>query len=33
MKDMSKCFMNPADGKYAWVDLDECKVAVLQDFR
>ena len=33
MKDMFKCFMNPADGKYAWVDLDECKVAVLQDFR
>ena len=25
--------MNPADGKYAWVGLDECEVAVLQDFR
>ena len=33
MEDMFKCFMNPADGKYAWVGLDECEVAILQDFR
>ena len=33
MEDMFKCFMNPADGKYAWVGLHECEVAVLQDFR
>ena len=30
---MFKCFMKPADGKYPWVGLDECGVAVLQDFR
>ena len=33
MENMFKCFMNPADGKYAWVGLDECEVAILQDFR
>ena len=33
MEDMLKCFINPPDGKYAWLGLDECKVAVLEDFR
>ena len=28
-----KCFMNPAAGKYAWVGLDQCEVAYLNDFR
>ena len=30
---MFKCFVNPATGKYAWVGLDECEVAYLNDFR
>ena len=30
---MYKTFMNPATGKYAWVGLDECEVAYLNDFR
>ena len=30
---MYKAFMNPATGKYAWVGLDECEVAYLNDFR
>lgn len=28
-----KSFMNPANGKYAWVGLDECEIAYLNDFR
>jgi hypothetical protein len=28
-----KIFINPAVGKYAWVGLDECEVAYLNDFR
>lgn len=28
-----KCFVNPATGKYAWVGLDECELAYLNDFR
>lgn len=28
-----KAFVNPATGKYAWVGLDECEVAYLNDFR
>ena len=27
------CFVNPASGKYAWVGLDECELAYLNDFR
>jgi len=30
---MFKCFVNPATGRYAWVGLDECEVAYLNDFR
>ena len=33
MEDMFKCFMNPADGKYAWLCLDEFEVAMLQDLK
>ena len=33
MEKMFTCFLNPAKGKYAWVNLDECDVAILQDFR
>ena len=28
-----KTFANPATGKYAWVGVDECEVAYLNDFR
>ena len=28
-----KCFANPATGRYAWVGLDECDVAYLNDLR
>ena len=28
-----KAFVNPANGKYAWISLDECEVAYLNDFR
>ncbi|CAB4002475.1 hypothetical protein DSY43_02735, partial [Paramuricea clavata] len=28
-----KTFINPATGKYAWVGLEECEVAYLNDFR
>jgi len=28
-----KSFVNPATGRYAWVGLDECEVAYLNDFR
>jgi len=28
-----KAFVNPANGKYAWIGLDECEVAYLNDFR
>jgi len=28
-----KCFVNPATGRYAWIGLDECVVAYLNDFR
>ena len=28
-----RTFMNPATGRYAWVGLDECEVAFLNDFR
>ena len=30
---MFKAFVNPATGRYAWVGLDECEVAFLNDFR
>lgn len=30
---MFKSFMNPATGRYAWVGLDECELAYLNDFR
>ena len=30
---MFKSFVNPANGKYAWVDLEELEVAYLIDFR
>ena len=30
---MFKCFVKPAKGKYAWVGLDECRVAYLNYFR
>ena len=30
---MYKSFVNPATGKYAWIGLDECEVAYLNDFR
>lgn len=30
---MFKCFVNPAAGRYAWVDLDQCEVAYLNDLR
>jgi len=26
-------FVNPATGRYAWIGLDECEVAYLNDFR
>jgi len=29
----SKCFANPATGRYAWLGLDECDVAYLNDLR
>ena len=28
-----KAFVNPANGKYAWIGLDGCEVAYLNDFR
>ena len=28
-----KSFVNPATGRYAWIELDECEVAYLNDFR
>ena len=28
-----KAFVNPATGRYAWIGLDECEVAYLNDFR
>ena len=28
-----KAFVNPANGKFAWIGLDECEVAYLNDFR
>ena len=30
---MFNAFVNPATGRYAWVGLDECEVAYLNDFR
>ena len=30
---MFHAFVNPASGRYAWVGLDECEVAYLNDFR
>jgi len=30
---MFKCFVNPAAGRYAWVGLDECEMAYLNDLR
>ena len=30
---MFKTFANPATGKYAWLGLDECELAYLNDFR
>ena len=33
LEDMFKCFVNPTEGKYCWVGLDECEVALLQDLR
>ena len=30
---MFKRFVNPANGKYAWVSLEECEVAYMNDFR
>ena len=30
---MFKCFMDPTEGKYCWVGLDSCEVALLQDLR
>lgn len=33
LEDMFKAFVNPATGKYAWIGLDECEVAYLNDFR
>jgi len=28
-----RAFVNPATGKYAWIGLDQCEVAYLNDFR
>lgn len=33
LEDMFRCFLNPTEGKYCWVGLDDCEVAVLQDLR
>ena len=33
LEDIFRCFMNPTEGKYCWVGLDDCEVAVLQDLR
>ncbi len=33
LEDLFKAFVNPAVGKYAWIGLDECEVAYLNDFR
>ena len=30
---MFKAFVNPTTGRYAWVGIDECEVAFLNDFR
>lgn len=26
-------FVNPGNGKYAWVEIDECEIIYLKDFR
>lgn len=33
LEDMFRCFINPTEGKYCWVGLDKCEVAILQDLR
>ena len=33
LKIILKVFVNPATGRYAWIGLDECEVAYLNDFR
>lgn len=33
LEDMYKTFINPTEGKYCWVGLDDCEVALLQDLR
>ena len=33
LEHMFKCFMNPAAGKYAWIGLELCEIAFLNDLR